>query len=117
VGFVELDAFIGEEKQNTPVAGTPAHDSKTYTLYQVGTRSDEYNGKSTAELESDVNAGKIISLAGLSNALNVEKNAKNRPSAQKGKPSTLMERLNEGKRRAGQHGQNDGNNKKREGIE
>jgi len=98
VGFVKLDAFLGEEKDNAPVAET---------LSQVGTRSNEYNGKSAAELESDAKSGKVISLTDFSKALSAERNNNQRNDVPKSKKPTLMERLEAGKQKAARQGQPD----------
>ena len=109
-GFVELESFIGEERKIPQIAETAAHfkepseseikppdNSASYS--QLGNKPDGYSGPTVAELESDVKAGKSISLLDLSKAANAEnKNSRQR----KGR---LMERLAEGKRRAAQHGQ------------
>jgi hypothetical protein len=107
VGFVELDnyTFFGEETRQTPVTETPAPSKETDTLFQVETSSDKYNGASVAELEADVKAGKAISLTDLSKAAHAEQVAKSsRGAAPKVKPK-LMERLEQGKQKAAQHGQ------------
>ena len=123
-GFVEIDnsSFFGEETRKAPIAESPAQtgeSEKTDSLSQVGTSSEEYSGKTVAELEADVNAGKVISLTDLSKAVNAERNnAKHQNDAPKAKKPTLMERLQDGKRRAAAQGQQDmSNSKKREGIE
>ena len=110
VGFVELDSFLGEERQQVSAAELPiqSHQSdKTDSYSQVGNKSEEYTDPSVAELEADVKAGKSISLTDLSKAVNAErKDNPNRSGTPKGKP-TLMARLEEGKRKASQHGQSD----------
>ena len=102
-GFVEIDnyTFFGEDVNKTPTAETSAQNESA-TLSQVGTRLDEYNGKSVAELETDVNAGKSISLMELSKAVNAERN-----NAPKSRKPTLMERLKDGKEKAARQGQSD----------
>jgi hypothetical protein len=109
-GFVEIDnyVFFGEESQKTPISETPAHDSETgksNAFSHIGAKPDEYNKKSVTEMEADANTGKVISLTDLSKAINTERdNGKRQNDAPKFKKPTLMERLEEGKRRAAAQG-------------
>jgi len=109
-GFVEIDnyTFFGEEINKMPNAETPAQ-GELDILSQVGTKLDEYKGKSVAELEADVNAGKSISLMDLSKAVNAKRN-----NVPKNRKPTLMERLKNGKEKAARQGQSDTNVKKQE---
>ena len=101
VGFVELDSFLGEERKKPQALEAIPQD----TYSQIGNKQDNYTGPTTAELETDVKAGKAISLTDLSKAVNAEqKNNTTRNSTPKSRPS-LMERLEEGKRKAAGHGQ------------
>jgi|GEM_PF-889374 len=110
-GFKELDnyVFFGEE----PIKPLTIDTS---TLSQVGTISNERAGATVAELEADVKAGKVISLAELAKAVHTEKPAANRSSASKTKPK-LMERLEQGKQKAAQQGQPDTNKNKHREVE
>jgi hypothetical protein len=100
-GFIELDAFLGDETKNTEI---PTQDGNL-TLSQNGTRSEEYNGKSVFEFESDVKSGKGISLTDHSKAVNAERKS---TSAPKTKP-TLKERLEANKIKAAKQGQSEAN--------
>ena len=116
-GFVELGAFLGEENENMQPIETTANDkeiNKSETLSQVGTSSREYTGATSAELESDVKSGKVISLLDFSKAVNAERNNNSRNEKSKTKP-TLMERLETNKQRAARQGQTDAH-KINEGI-
>ena len=72
-------------------------------MSQNGTRSEEYNGKSVSEFESDVKSGKVISLTDLSKAVNAERKS---GGTVKTKP-TLKERLEANKIKAARQGQPD----------
>jgi hypothetical protein len=106
-GFKELDAFLGDEtqwadalKREQERNANPENNAPD-TYSQVGNRSEDYTGKTSAELETDVKAGKVISLSGLSKAVNAERGgAKERKDIPKSKKPTLMERLEAGRRRA-----------------
>jgi len=102
--FKELPSFTGNEREVQP-------DRETLTNYnaakvqrqddsakfsQVGKTSD---APTVAALESDVKAGKTVSLSDLSKAVNNER----KPPAPKGKPS-LHDRLEAGKQRAAMQG-------------
>jgi hypothetical protein len=117
-GFVELDnyAFFGEEpvKPQTVETSAPAIQP---ALSQVETSSGEHTVASVAELEADVKAGKVISLSDLTKAVQAERKPEfNNNSAPKTKPN-LMERLEQGKQKASQHGQPDTNKNKHREVE
>ena len=97
-----MDSFLGEERKKPQSIATNS---------QVGNKPNDYTGPTVAELDADVKAGKAISLTDLAKAVNAENQSKNtRNGVPKSKP-TLMERLEECKRRAGQHGQQPPKNK------
>ena len=91
-GFVELDSFLGVERQSSQTIETPHKNKESDGYSQVGNTSEEYTGPTVAKFESDVKAGKSISLIELSKAVHAER-----------KPPTLSERLEAGKRKAAQH--------------
>jgi len=102
VGFVELDAFLGEERQSAPA---PSTELPTYS--QVGNKSKEYEGTTVAELEADVKAGKSISLLDLSKAVHAEQmDGRGHDGVSKAKLS-LMERLEAGKHKVAQQNKSD----------
>ena len=108
VGFVELDAFLGEEIQKNQNIETTARDpeqDKSETYSQVGNNSQEYTGATVAELETNVKSGKSISITDLARAVNAEQKQNNsQNTAPKAKP-TLMERLEANKQKAARQGQ------------
>ena len=118
VGFMKLDSFLGEERQSTQAAHATSQDkepvTESNTYSQVGNSTDIHTGPTIAELEADVDAGKSISLHDLAKAVKAERtDSQPRNTPQKGKP-TLMERLEDGKRKAAQNGQQQSSTKKEE---
>jgi hypothetical protein len=84
IGFVELPSFTGNERERPQNI-----EQEPQTFSQVG--------KSVADLEAEVKAGKSISVIDLAKAVNSER----RTPASKGKPS-LLARLDEAKETAAQ---------------
>jgi hypothetical protein len=102
-GFVELPFFTGGESE------TQARLGGEKTFSQVGTSSD---APTVAELESDVKAGKSISVMDLARAVNDER----QPPANKAKPSILAE-LEEAKKLAAKGGKQDNHKTNERGYE
>ena len=102
-GFKELDnnVFFGEEVQKTPAAGT---ESGRFENSRIAESSPP--APSVAELEADAKAGKTISILDLSKAVHAERGNNKDSGSAKPKPK-LMEKLDEGKRKAARHGQTD----------
>ena len=106
VGFKELDnyAFFGEDVLKTPIAGTDTGRFENGWIADMSAPSPPV--PSVAELEADARAGKTISILDLSKAVHTERGNKKDSDTTKPKP-TLMEKLDEGKRRAARQGQAD----------
>jgi hypothetical protein len=85
VDFIELPSFTGNER-------TPEQQAEQ-SFSQVG-KSSETVAPTFADLESDLKAGKSISVMDLSRAIN----GVNKPPIAKGKPS-LLSRIDENKKK------------------
>ena len=123
-GFESLAGFLGDEKQEAfftkPIVEEMTEKiksektEKVETSSQVGNTPQEYTGKTVAQFEEDVRAGRPISLSDFAVAINAERN--NRSELSKSKPS-LLAQVELGKIKSAQQRLPDTNKiKNREGL-
>ena len=103
-GNSEAMVFEREEIMNHDgLFGIERSDWERSTYSQLGNKSEQYNGPTTAELEAEVRAGNTISLLDLAHAVKAEQESI--PAKSTTSKGTLSQRLEDGKLRASQHGQ------------